>query len=335
MSLSTRYTTQILNEYQQRRNRAEEEAKQRRRQIEAAIPRMRFILSELENTGLHAVQAAWKAGKSGKSNPAERQRLLKELRTNNQKLLAEKTTLLKNAGYPADYLDVHYTCPDCQDTGFLGSQKCRCFEQRLIELAYQQSNLKSVLSRENFHTFDLNCFSEEPFPGEISSPRENIRRIYQHSQEYARNFPNNTPANLLFYGDIGTGKTFLSNCIAKEVLDRGYTVLYLSAYDLCNAFEKYHFSNKTETQAEDSIQSLVSDTDLLIIDDLGTEFSTSLTITALFYCINQRLLMQKSTIISTNKNLDQLITIYSERVTSRIIGNYQIFKFYGKDLRRS
>ena len=334
MSLSTRYTTQILNEYQQRRGRAEEEAKQRRRQIEAAIPRMRFILSELENTGLHAVQAAWKTG-NGMSDPAERQRLLKELRTNNQKLLLEKTALLKNAGYPADYLDVHYTCPDCQDTGFQGNQKCRCFKQRLIELAYQQSNLKSVLSRENFDSFNLNRFSEEPTPGEISSPRENVRRICRLSQDYARCFPNNTPANLLFYGGIGTGKTFLSNCIAKAVLDRGFTVLYLSAYDLCNAFEKYHFGSKTETPAEDSIQSLVSDTDLLIIDDLGTEFSTSLTITALFYCINQRLLMQKSTIISTNLNLEQLSTLYSERVVSRIVGNYQLLKFYGPDLRLS
>lgn len=327
MSVSEARISQILREYDEARTAAQARAHDRQQQIYRQFPRIRLIDQQLESLGLRAVQSYLRFGK-------DKEQVLAQLKTDNQLLLAEKESILRQAGYPSDYLEIHYRCPVCQDTGYANGQKCRCLQQRLIDLAYDRSNIKSVLQRENFNTFNPACFSAEPVPGEPCSPRENIQRIRGRILTYVSHFPKEAPPHLFFYGNTGTGKTFLCNCIAKALLDQGYTVLYLTSYELCNAFESYRFRDKSKTTSpEGSIQELIRDIDLLIIDDLGTEFSTALSVSDLFYCINQRILLQKPVILSTNLNLGQVARVYTDRMASRISGNFQLFKFYGPDLR--
>ncbi len=327
MSVSDSRISQILREYDEIRSAAETAARDRKQLIYARIPRIMEIDQELDAFGLRAVQTYLRSGKN-------KDIVLHTLKQNNQTLLSEKNQLLTQAGYPADFLDIHYRCPLCRDTGYVDGQKCRCLQQRLIEQAYDTSNIKTVLQRENFSTFNLNRFSNEVVSGEPLTPLENIKLVRDHVFSYIREFPNSSPANLLFYGTTGTGKTFFCNCIAKALLDRGYTVLYMTAYELCSAFETFRFRDKSRTISEEtSIQELIQNIDLLIIDDLGTEFSTALSVSDLFYCVNQRILLQKATIISTNLNLSQISKVYSDRMLSRISGNYKLLKLFGPDLR--
>lgn len=328
MSVSDTHIKQILREYDERRSAAEANALERKRLVYARLPRVQAIDRELEAFGLRAVQTYLKTGR-------DKALVLASLKQQNQALLSEKKQLLAQAGYSSDYLEVHYHCPLCQDTGYVDGQKCRCLKQRLIDLAYDRSNLKSVLQRENFSTFNLYCFSSEPLPGEMHSPLENIRRIRDLTFAYIQNFPDVSPLNLFFYGPTGTGKTFFCNCIAKALLDQGYTVLYMTAPELFNTFEAYRFRDKSRSDSDvNTVQEIVHDTDLLIIDDLGTEFTTVLSSSDLFNCLNQRILRQKATIISTNLTLSQVAKVYTDRIASRISGSYQILKLYGPDLRR-
>ena len=327
MSVSDTRITQLLREYDAARSAAESAARDRKQLIYTRIPRIMEIDQELDSFGLRAVQTYLRSKKN-------KELVLRSLKESNHKLLAEKKQLLLEAGYAADYLDVHYRCPICQDTGYVDGQKCRCLQQKLIEQAYDKSNIKSLLQRENFTTFNLNRFSNEPVPGELLTPLENIKLVRDRVFNYINVFPKSQPGNLLFYGTTGTGKTFFCNCIAKALLDRGYTVLYMTAYELCSAFEAYRFRDKGRPASEEgSIQDLIQNIDLLIIDDLGTEFSTALSVSDLFYCINQRILLQKANIISTNLGLSQISKVYSDRTFSRISGNYQLLKLFGPDLR--
>lgn len=327
MPVSDTLITQILREYDEKRLTAQAQARDRKAQVYARLPRLQAIDQELESFGLHAVRTYLQNGKN-------KELVLSSLKQHNQQLLSEKQRLLMAAGYPADYLEVHYQCPLCQDTGYVDGKKCRCLKQRLIDLAYERSNLKSVLQRENFSTFNLNLFSSEPVPGEKGSPRENIQATRDKVFSYIQNFPVSQPSNLFFYGPSGTGKTFFCNCIAKALLDKGYTVLYMTASELFSAFEAYRFRDKNRTASSVNVQEIIHDTDLLIIDDLGTEFTTVLSSSDLFNCLNQRMLRQKATIISSNLDLSQIQRVYTDRVASRIAGGYQLIKLYGPDLRR-
>ncbi len=327
MSVSDARISRLLRKYDETRSSAEAAARERKQLIYARIPRIMEIDQELDALGLRAVQTYLRSGKN-------KDLVLSTLKQNNQKLLSEKNQLLIQAGFSADFLDVHYCCPICRDTGYVDGQKCRCLQQKLIEQAYDTSNIKAVLQRENFSTFNLNRFSTETVAGEMLTPLENIKLVRDHIYSYIREFPNAVPANLLFYGTTGTGKTFFCNCIAKALLDRGYTVLYMTAYELCSAFEAFRFRDKSRPVSDETtIHELIQNIDLLIIDDLGTEFNTALSVSDLFYCINQRILLQKATIISTNLNLSQISKVYSDRMFSRISGNYQLLKLFGPDLR--
>ena len=311
MSISDTRISNLLREYDESRSAAEAAARDRKQSIYNRIPRIQEIDEELDAFGLRAVQSYLRSGKN-------KDLVLSTLKQNNEKLLAEKALLLHQAGFPADFLDVHYRCSLCRDTGYIDGQKCRCLQQKLIEQAYDTSNIKSVLQRENFSTFNLNRFSKEPLIGEPLTPLENIKLVRDRVLSYIQSFPNSIPSNLLFYGTT----------------DRGYTVLYMTAYELCSAFETFRFRDKSRPLSEDaSIQDLIQTIDLLIIDDLGTEFSTALSVSDLFYCVNQRIILQKATIISTNLNLSQISKVYSDRMFSRISGNYQLLKLFGPDLR--
>lgn len=251
-----------------------------------------------------------------------------------QKLLAGKRALLKKYGYPEDYLDPIYTCPDCKDTGYIENEKCHCFKQSIVNLLYEQGNVGTILNKENFKFFNMNFYDKgKPDPALAITPYENIQKVVSECKEFVRNF-DSVYSNLLLYGNTGVGKTFLANCIAKELLDTAHTVVYLTAFELFDILEKNKFSKSYDEKSEmnDRFQYILN-SDLLIIDDLGTEMVNSFSASQVYLCINERHLNQKSTIISTNLSLDDISSLYSERVFSRIISDYRLLKIIGDDIR--
>lgn len=256
---------------------------------------------------------------------------LSTLRAQINDLHAQRSEILAQLGYPDDYLEMTYTCPLCHDTGYVGDQKCQCFRKAEIELLYTQSNLKEILERENFSAFSYDYYSDEitDAAGGTSSLAR-IRRVTEICHDFVRDFDTSF-ANLFFYGDTGVGKTFLSHCIAKELLDSTHSVIYFSAQELFDSFARDRFSREEDPDTVSS--NYIYDCDLLIIDDLGTELTNAFVQAELFSCINERLNARKSTIISTNLTLEQLTGVYSERVFSRISSGYTMLKLFGKDIR--
>ena len=201
-----------------------------------------------------------------------------------------------------------------------------------MKLLYAQSNLETVLDRENFSNLSFSYYDDSELIPQIGMTNARyMRQVVGWCSDFVRDFGKKHD-NLLFTGSTGVGKTFLTNCIARELIDRYYSVIYLSANDLFEVFSK----NRFEYQAEEEIKGMyqyILDCDLLIIDDLGTELNNSFTSSQLFYCINERLNSSKSTIISTNHPLNELRDRYTERVTSRLISKYTIIPLYGDDIR--
>ena len=238
-------------------------------------------------------------------------------------LSQQKKSLLEKNGFPANFLEPVYQCPDCQDTGYINNKKCHCFKQAMIKMLYEQSNIQEMLEKENFSSL-----SEQFYQGE---DLEHFRRAVVTCKEFVSDF-SRTFQNLFFYGTVGTGKSFLSGCIAKELIEQGQSVIYFSAAQLFESLSvnPYDFKNK------DDLYNLYEDIykcDLLIIDDLGTETTRANISSQLFSCLNERQLRQKSSIISTNLSLEELRSRYSDRIFSRITSNYELCKLTGPDIR--
>ena len=240
-------------------------------------------------------------------------------------LRMEKEALMKCYHISPETLQMQYRCPDCQDTGYIDNEKCHCFRQRIIDEMYQQSNLREILKEENFSTLSYKYYDQENL--------EKMKVAVETCKKFTENFDKGFE-NILLCGTVGIGKTFLSNCIAKEILDQGHSVLYLSAFQLFDLMAKNSFSGNAPK--EDSVTKQyphIFDSDLLIIDDLGTELANSFTMAGFFLVINERLLRKKSTLISTNLSPEKILTTYTERTASRIISNYTMLKLSGSDIR--
>lgn len=249
------------------------------------------------------------------------------LRTRVDALKKEKEDILRKAGYSLEDLETQYSCPYCKDTGFIGGKPCRCFKQMVIDTVYSQSRLSGVLDKENFDTFNIDFYSKDITNEDNVTSYDNALSVLGKCKEFCDNFKGDE--NILLYGSPGVGKTFLTHCIARSLLDNMHSVLYLTADELVRVFETETF-DKEETEGFES--RAVYDVDALIIDDLGTEFVNSFTSAKIFTCINERLLRGKSTIISTNLSLQDLLDIYSERTFSRI-SQFRILKLFGSDIR--
>ena len=243
----------------------------------------------------------------------------------------ERAALLSTLGYPLDYFEPIYTCPDCHDTGYIDGQKCHCFKQAIINTVYSQSNIREILSRENFSTLSFDYYSDEQKnPATGLSALATAKLAVTNCHEFIDNFENK-PKNIFFYGNTGVGKTFLSHCIAKELMDSAYSVIYFTAAGLFDILAENTFGKRQDKDSD--VFEHIYDCDLLIIDDLGTELPNSFTVSQLFICLNERILRQKSTIISTNLALEDIKSIYSERTFSRISSNYTILRITGDDIR--
>lgn len=248
---------------------------------------------------------------------------LKELHKALAALSDSKTRLLTGHGYPADYLEPIYDCPDCQDTGYQNGVKCHCFRHQMITLLYEQSGIQAMLAENNFSTLSYEFYTGEDL--------EHFKAAEASCREFIAQFPKDCP-NLFLYGTVGTGKSFLSGCIAKELLDLGYSVIYFSAVQLFDMLSDYSFDYKNKDSLYNPYEDLYN-CDLVIIDDLGTEIANNFVTSKLFNCLNERQLRKKSTIISSNLSLEKLKGLYSDRIFSRVTSNYVFRKLTGPDVR--
>ena len=313
------YQTELMDMYEKIRTDENRKLMKRREEIKNKYPEILELDTTIQKLCLNLSMAALK----GITDPND----LNNIRDEITDLRAKKYEMLVSHGYNPDYLNLHYNCPKCKDTGFIGIEKCSCFKSKLIKLYYKDSDLEEAVKTNNFKNFNINLYPNHKLNDERYTPRKNIEDILEYiTGEYLPNFKNSN-TNLLFYGNSGTGKTFLSWCIAKELLDKGFLVVYKTSDDLLRALKDIKFNNDTD------LENLLINCDLLIIDDLGSEQITDFSSTELFTLINKKILKNKKMLISTNLSLPLISKRYSERISSRIIGEFKLFKFFAEDIR--
>lgn len=321
MGYSKDTITYVSELFEQKRKRASAELLEKKAELYSAVPRLKEIERLLADCGMNAVRCVI----SKTENVSE---VIAKLRDENLKLQQERSDILKSLNLPEDYLELNYDCKDCQDEGFIEGKMCDCYIKELKKYAYNNLNKASHLQLSDFSLFNLKYYPDTIPAGASVSVRSKMEQIYKYCLTYAKNF-NEKSGSILMSGATGLGKTFLSLSIASAVIEKGYGVIYCSAQNLLNTLEKEKFSNSDANTLND-----IFDCDLLIIDDLGTEFSTSFTVSTIYNIINTRINMCKPVIISTNLSLSELQEMYSERIVSRFIGEYTILKFAGNDIRQ-
>ncbi len=313
MALSNAQYDAILRTYEEKQYRNRRILSSRRDEIEKKLPDYTSLEQQTSSISLE----------QGKKLLAGDENALQELHTALASLTLQKRSLLQSNGYPVDYLKPVYDCPDCQDTGYIGNEKCHCLRQKIISLLYEQSNLQETLQTENFDALSLSYYEGDDlkrFEGAVDASRRFVRD-FGHSYQ-----------NLFFYGTVGTGKSFLSSCIAKELIEEGCVVVYFSAAGLFEQLSSMTFDPNRKEELY-SFYDDIYNCDLVIIDDLGTELTNSFVSTQLFSLLNERHVRRKATLISTNLSLEELRDRYSDRIFSRITSNYGLYKITGPDIR--
>jgi len=249
-------------------------------------------------------------------------------------LMKRKRDILVAAGYSADYMELKYSCDICRDTGYVAGEPCNCMKRIITEDLYKQSGLMQVLSKENFDTFSLELYKDERLYEDKPTPYANAKAKLKAAREFVDSFDSEFK-NIFLYGETGVGKTFLTNCIAKAIMDRGYVVMYVSANELFEEIASRYLMGRDEELKKylRRYYECVFTCDLLIIDDLGTEVTNNFVVSELYEIINKRMLTEKSTIISTNYDMGGFRRMYGERVMSRIVDKYDFYILYGDNLR--
>lgn len=313
MPLTNQQYDSIFREFGEKQNRSQRKRLQKITEIYEKIPEY----EEVEHS-ISSVSVA-----QGRKLLNGDDQALIDLKHTLRTLSEKKHRLLRDAGYPENYLEPEYECPLCKDTGYIGGQKCNCLKQRIVALLYEQSNIKEALEKENFSMLSYDYYEKEDL--------ERFRQTVFASKRFIATF-SSVYRNLFFYGSVGAGKSFLSNCIAKELIEMGNLVLYFSASGLIDTLAGNSSAGKLREDLYAISQDLYN-CDLLIIDDLGTEYTNAYVVSQLFSCLNERHLRRKSTLISTNLSLEDLRNKYSERIFSRITSNYDMYKITGPDIR--
>ena len=309
-----------LKELEEIRNENRKITEYRKREVLKTAPEIGEIDRELMKAGTALLRSVLDKGEGFESIKAQI-----------QSLQAKKTKLLEKNGYAGDYLDDIYNCKNCRDTGFVEGHRCGCLRSLISKHIGANSNLTDYMKNQTFENFDFSLFKDAEKDGKTVPVLKIMRRAVEICMDFAENFQRDK-TNIILSGNAGTGKTYLSSCIANRALENGKTVYYTSAYRLFDTLEAVKFGRTTEENDAD-IAKYVYDVDLLIIDDLGTEFTTQFTSAAFFDIINSRLVSGKSTVISTNLSLEGINDLYSQRITSRIMGDYKAITLYGEDIR--
>ena len=328
MGISANQYGSIMDQYDRTRMKNQRILDQRTEALHKEIP-------ELEELQGQIIQLSFQQARNELLQPEQAQSTAARYARHMQALFEKKQALLEEHGYPKDYLSPVYTCPDCHDTGYIDGRPCHCLTKAQADFLYANANLSDILLEENFDTFDSEYYDDTTVNDNLSlTPKENINKLKDICLDFIKHF-DDAYDNLIFYGPTGVGKTttFLTHCIAKELLDTGHTVVYLTSLQLFDILEKGRFGKDEESEQIRTKTDYLIHSDLLIIDDLGTEFANSYTSSRLFYCINERILRRKSVVISTNLSLSDIRNMYSERIFSRLTSAYKLLKLAGADIR--
>ncbi len=316
------YTTETYDKAQtildRRKERATLEAQSRIDKISNKIPELKTIQTKLAQVGLNIS----KAFLTSKNPQAE----IDKLRIESLALQDRKKKILKENGYSEDALSIKYTCPACEDTGFIGGRRCKCYINLLKEIERAKIEKIAPIDECTFESFDTNYYPEEM---DGVCPKKKAEIIKENCKRYATSFTKRSKS-LLFMGNTGLGKTHLSLAIANVVINRGYSVIYGTAQNILRDLQNENFGRTDNLRY---FENEILSTDLLILDDLGTEFKNQFTVSCLYNIINSRLCAKLPTIISTNYTFEELEEKYDQRITSRITGQYSTLILVGNDIR--
>lgn len=314
MSFSKRVINIVNEEFEQKRLKNEAIRDQRLLEIYSKIPEIRAIDKELSRTGVDIMACALK----GKDGLAER---IEDLKERNFELQRNRASFLFSKGFSEDYTNLKYDCPICQDWGTHNGKLCSCYKNRLIEEQFKLSGISNLVKTQSFQTFSLEKYENS----------EEMSELLHYAQNYVNDF-GTIKENILFVGGTGLGKTHLSTAIAKELIEKGYNVIYETAQNIFFDFDNDRFRDRFSD--EEPISGKYLDCDLLIIDDLGAEAVNSFTVACLYNIINTRLNKNLPIIASTNLNSKEIRSKYHDRITSRLFGEFNIKLFTGNDIRK-
>lgn len=305
-----------------RRTKAEKERELRHSEIVEKFPEVEELERRMAICGLEAAKAIG-------MNREKSAEFIETLKNHNLAAQRRRAEILKKAGYPADYLEVKYSCPVCSDKGYINGRMCPCYKNLIRTIAYDKLSRISPLTVSTFEDFSLDYYPETPLENGVV-PRRLMAGNFRYCKNYAENFSLKSPS-LILYGATGLGKTHLSLAVAGEVINKGFGVIYGSAQNLLNRLENEKFGRSGQ---DGDTLSLLLECDLLILDDLGAEFSTAFTLSAIYNIINSRMLTSLPTIISTNLEPGELDKKYDQRIASRILGSFTPVYFCGRDIRQ-
>ena len=310
----------LMRQYDEKREKHRHEQLDREQEIDRVIPEYRQLSEQISSMSLEAARIRISDPKADISS----------YNAALHRIAEQKTDLLVRHGYPEDYLEMRYDCPLCRDTGIVDGVRCSCFRKAATNLLYKEYSLGDILEKENFSHFSFTWYSDTIQDESTGrTERQLAREAYDKSVHFAENIgrPDN---NLFIYGNTGVGKTFLTHCIAREVIENSHSALYFSARDFFDILADAAFERDGR---DGSYERMILDVDFLTIDDLGTEVTSSFVSSQLFFVLNERIRRNRSTIISTNLSPMDLSGLYSERIFSRIISHYTIVKIAGNDIR--
>lgn len=323
MGYSKEVYNEALGKMEKRRYFAQQELEKRKENLYELSPRAKQIEREQATLSIKVVKAVL----TGANKKIE----IEKLKKNNLKLQAELESILERYGFKKNYLQEWYQCDICKDKGDIDGKMCSCMRTLLKQTAYDRLNSISPLELSDFNDFSLKYYPKMLSEDSQKNAYEQMKKILEICKKYSESFSTDSKS-LLFQGNPGLGKTHLSLSIAKRVIEKGFGVVYVSSSTIFKQLEKERFTGN-EYLNSDTEQSML-DCDLLIIDDLGTEFSTKFITAEIFNIINSRILKSKPTIINTNLSMKALQDKYDIRTISRIIGEFSRFDFIGNDIRQ-
>lgn len=307
----------VAADFAARRGRHETEQDFRKRSLYESQPKFLEIENEIRQLGNRTMTARVQG------NESEALQCLTKIAALEQ----ARADYLKTLGLPPDYLELHYDCPDCKDTGYQGTRPCHCFRQAMIDKAFGAFDFGIQAQAENFTAFNANYYSDERNE-RGDSPRRRIVAIRKMMETYCSAFPGDSQ-NYIFTGPPGTGKTFMSHCVANNLIDRSFDVVYIEAAHLITKVREAIFNDDGLSDPRHPLKHC----DLLIIDDLGAEYTTDFNSNLLYEIINDRLQSGRPMLISSNLGLQEIKKRYDERLSSRLGGNFTILTFNGEDIR--
>lgn len=309
----------IREEYSRKYIEVQEAASRRREEVHAILPEVRDIDTQLSDMGLRIMQAALKND--------DYQAAVAQLETEARALEQRRARVLEQNGFAADYTAPHYECAACGDTGYVDYKMCDCMRKKLILAGYASSGIGTLIQTQSFDNFSLDYYKNDRMTYLL------MQNNFERAKQYAATFHPAKSDNLAMFGGTGLGKTHLSTAIAREVIDGGWDVVYVSCVDMFADYEAQRFGNSTGTPTGADL-SRYTECDLLIIDDLGTELTNQFTTSCLYGLLNTRLNRRLPVILSTNLETDEFRKRYWDRITSRVLGNFVIMPFKGTDIRR-